>query len=452
MGRFNYEEEPLRDILFIDVKSFYASVECVQRGLDPLTALLVVMSHSDNTGNGLVLAASPMAKTVLGITNVTRADNLPNHPDLYKVSPRMNLYIKENLKVNNVYRNYVADEDLLLYSIDESLMDVTQTLHLFFPDPSLSRSEKRHKMAEKIKAHVFKATGLRVTVGIGDNPLLAKLALDTEAKKNPTFIAEWTYQDVESKVWGISQMTDFWGIGSRTQKRLTQLGIESIKALAHADPDFLRSRMGIIGEQLYHHANGIDRTILAEPAPKTMEKSYGNNQVLNRNYYLQSEIELVIKEMAEQVAARIRREGCQTQCIHLYIGTAFGETQKGFAHQMKIPATDNTKLLIAHALFLFRKYYTGQVVRHVGITYSRLVFTQSVQLDLFQDPEEQLKQRKLDLLIDKSRAKYGFTSIVHAASKLEGGRAIARANLVGGHAGGMDGISNEPQGKAVRPK
>ena len=132
MGRFNYEEEPLRDILFIDVKSFYASVECVQRGLDPLTALLVVMSHSDNTGNGLVLAASPMAKTVLGITNVTRADNLPNHPDLYKVSPRMNLYIKENLKVNNVYRNYVADEDLLLYSIDESLMDVTQTLHLFF--------------------------------------------------------------------------------------------------------------------------------------------------------------------------------------------------------------------------------------------------------------------------------------------------------------------------------
>ena len=248
MGRFNYEEEPLRDILFIDVKSFYASVECVQRGLDPLTALLVVMSHSDNTGNGLVLAASPMAKTVLGITNVTRADNLPNHPDLYKVSPRMNLYIKENLTVNNVYRNYVADEDLLLYSIDESLMDVTQTLHLFFPDPSLSRSEKRHKMAEKIKAHVFKATGLRVTVGIGDNPLLAKLALDTEAKKNPTFIAERTYQDVESKVWGISQMTDFWGIGSRTQKRLTQLGIESIKALAHADPDFLRSRMGIIGE------------------------------------------------------------------------------------------------------------------------------------------------------------------------------------------------------------
>jgi DNA polymerase V len=449
MARFNYEEEPLRDIFFIDVKSFYASVECVQRGLDPLTTMLVVMAQGDNTGNGLVLAASPMAKKVLGITNVTRADNLPNHPNLYKVSPRMNLYIQENLKVNNVYRTYVADEDLLLYSIDESVMDVTQTLNLFFPDPTLTRSQKRHRLAKKIKDHVFQATGLRVTVGIGDNPLLAKLAMDIEAKKNPGFMAEWTYQDVESKVWKISQITDFWGIGSRTKKRLAHLGIETIKELAQADPDFLHSRMGIIGEQLYHHANGIDRTILAEPTPKTREKSYGNSQVLNRNYYLQSEIELVVKEMAEQVATRIRRERCQTQCIHLYIGVAFGETQKGFAHQMKIPATDNTKQLIAHALFLFRKYYTGQVIRHIGITYSKLIFTQSVQLDLFQDPEEQLKQRKLDLLIDKIRAKYGFTAIVHAASTLEGGRAIARANLVGGHAGGMSGIEGK---QAVKNK
>ena len=114
-------------------------------------------------------------------------------------------------------------------------------------------------------------------------------------------------------------------------------------------------------------SNDFSRT-----SPKDNGKSYGNNQVLNRNYYLQSEIELVIKEMAEQVAARIRREGCQTQCIHLYIGTAFGDTE-GLCPPNENPATDNTKLLIAHALFLFRKYYTGQVVRHVGITYSRLV-------------------------------------------------------------------------------
>ena len=272
---------------------------------------------------------------------------------------------------------------------------------------------------------------------------MAKLALDNESKHNKSLIAEWTYQDVKSKVWNISPITEFWGIGSRTQKRLERMGIETIEQLAKANPDMLRSRMGIIGEQLYHHANGIDRTIISEPAPQTRDKSYGNSQVLNRNYYLQDEIEIVVKEMAEQVAARIRRHHCQTSCVSIYIGVAFGETQKGFSRQMTVPPTDNTKKLVEHCLFLFRKYYTGQVVRHVGITYSKLIYTSSIQLDLFADAEDQIKQIKLDKIIDKIREKYGFTSIVHANSKLDGARAIARSKLVGGHAGGMDGISDE---------
>lgn len=246
--------------------------------------MLVVMSQSDNTGNGLVLAASPMAKKVLGISNVTRNDNMPNHPQLIKVAPRMNLYIKENTKVNNVFRKYVADEDLLIYSIDESMIDATKSLDLFVPDESLSRSEKRLRLAEMIQKDIYETTRLYVTIGIGDNPLLAKLALDNESKHNRSLIAEWMYSDVESKVWNISPITEFWGIGSRTKKRLERMGIETIKQLAQANPDLLRSRMGIIGEQLYHHANGIDRTIISEPAPRTRDKSYGNSQVLNRNY------------------------------------------------------------------------------------------------------------------------------------------------------------------------
>ena len=112
-------------------------------------------------------------------------------------------------------------------------------------------------------------------------------------------------------------------------KRLERMGIETIEQLAKANPDLLRSRMGIIGEQLYHHANGIDRTIISEPAPQTRDKSYGNSQVLNRNYYLQDEIEIVVKEMAEQVAARIRRHHCQTSCVSIYIGVAFEKHKKG---------------------------------------------------------------------------------------------------------------------------
>ncbi|NSN40953.1 excinuclease ABC subunit A, partial [Enterococcus faecalis] len=99
--KFDYSKEPRRDVLCIDVKSFYASVECVERGLDPLKTMLIVMSGADNAG-GLVLAASPMAKKVLGISNVTRKDEVPDHPELLIVPPRMNLYMKRNSEINNL--------------------------------------------------------------------------------------------------------------------------------------------------------------------------------------------------------------------------------------------------------------------------------------------------------------------------------------------------------------
>lgn len=438
MLNFDYQEEPLRDILFVDVKSFYATVECAARKLDPLTTMLVVMSTADNTGKGLILASSPAAKERLGISNVTRANNLPNHPDLWQVPPRMNLYIQENVKFNQLLKEYVAEEDHLVYSIDESLMDVTASMNLFFPDTGLSRQEKRWRFAKRIQKEAYEKLGLVLSVGIGDNPLLAKLALDNGAKHHPKFRAQWQYQDIPETVWKIPKMQDFWGIGSRMEKNFYRMGIDTIWQLAHTNPDLLYQKFGVMGQQYYYHANGIDRTILAEAAPVVKEKSYGNSQVLPRTYTDAGEIELVVREMAEQVAARIRRHGCLTQCVSLFIGGAMGE-KNGFSHQMKIPATDNTKALMAYCLQLFRKYYTGQAVRHVGITYSRLLFTHSRQLDLFHTPEESEKAEHLDQIVDLIRQKYGFTAIVHATSKINGARSIARSHLVGGHAGGGPG-------------
>lgn len=440
MRTIDYTQEPVRDILFIDVKSFYATVECAMRGWDPLKTMLVVMSSEDNTGNGLILASSPEAKRILGITNVTQADNLPNHPDLKKVPPRMSLYIQENKKFNALFRRYVADEDLLIYSIDESILDVTHSLALFIPDDSLTRQEKRQKLAERIQEEARTELGLIFSVGIGDNPLLAKLALDNESKHNANFIAQWCYEDVEKKVWSIPEITDFWGIGNRMKKRLYQLGIDTIYQLAHTDPDFLHCHFGILGEQLYYHANGVDRTLLSEPPPITKDKSYGNSQVLPRDYFKPQEIEIVVKEMAEQVAARLRRHHCLTQCVSLHIGTSRGANENGFSHQMKITATDSTKKLIHYCLQIFRTYYSGQVVRHVGVSYSNLLFTADKQLDLFELPEQSIANERLDQIIDKIREKYGFSAIVYATSKLDGARSIARSHLIGGHAGGAGGL------------
>lgn len=436
MKNFDYTKEPLRDILLIDAKSFYASCECVARGLHPLKTMLVVMSNADNTGSGLVLAASPLAKKVLGISNVTRANQVPNDPRLLKVPPRMNYYIDMNLKINQIFRQYVADEDLLIYSIDESILDITKTLNLFFPNANMSRQEKRWHFARMIQLHVKKETGIYLTVGIGDNPLLAKLALDIESKHSPTFIAEWRYEDVEEKVWQIEPMTAFWGIGSRMEKQFQRLGLFTIKDVANANPARLKQAFGILGLQHYHHANGIDRTILSEPAPAVREKSYGNSQVLPRDYQKPEEIETVIKEMAEQVAARIRKQGCKTSCVHLYIGFSYAEEKTSFSHQMNIPATDSTKKLAAYLLYIFRQYYEGEAVRHIGVTYSKLTYTAHTQLSLFETPEQILKEQNLDKVIDSIRDKYGFTAIVHANSLSPGARSIARSGLVGGHDGG----------------
>lgn len=427
---FDYSKEKREDILCVDVKSFYASVECVERGLDPLETMLVVMSNAKNAG-GLILAASPMAKKVLGISNVSRKYEIPPHPELIIVPPRMTFYIEKNTEINNIFRDFVAEEDLYIYSIDESFVSIASSLRLF--------KKTAYELTAIIQTAIHEQTGLYVTIGVGDNMLLAKLALDNEAKTNKDLIAEWRYEDVPQTVWKIKSLTDMWGIGNRTAKRLKRMAILSVDDLAHTDPALLKQTMGLIGEQLHAHAWGIDRSNIRERYVP-LEKSYGNSQVLPRDYTKEWEVKIVIREIAEQVASRIRKRHCQAGCIQLYIGYSSKELERGFSRQMKIPLTSNSKKLVAYCLQLFDKYYQGQVVRNVGISLSKLVYTSDVQLNLFEEAEQQLAEEKLDVLVDKVRGKYGFKSLVHASSLLEGGTAIERSSLVGGHAGGMEGI------------
>lgn len=429
---FDYSDEISSDILCVDVKSFYASVECVERGLHPLKTMLVVMSNAENAG-GLVLAASPLAKKVLGISNVTRKGDIPYHPDLLIVPPRMQFYIEKNTEINDIFRKYVSDEDLHIYSIDESFVSVRASLKLF-------KRKTAFDLARMIQYHIYKKTGLYVTIGIGDNMLLAKLALDNEAKHNANLIAEWRYKDVPETIWKIENITDMWGIGERTALRLSSLGIKSVHDLAHTNFYQLRESMGLIGEQLYAGAWGIDRSDIRDQY-RPLEKSYGNSQILKRDYYKRHEIKIVIREMAEQVATRIRKHHCKTGCVSLTVTYSKHEEKAGFSRQLKIPSTSNTKRLVDYCFEIFNKYYEDDMpVRSIGISYSKLTYTSNIQLDLFEDPSQQIANEKLDLLVDKIRDKYGFQSLVHASSLLEGATAINRSSLVGGHAGGMEGI------------
>ena len=161
--KFIYEREPSRDILCIDCKSFYSSVECVERGLNPLTTKLVVMSYpSDNPeqrGSGLILASSPAAKKAFGISNVSRARDLPfPYPaDLILAAPRMRLYMQKNMEINNIYHKYADENNHAVFSVDESFLDITDSLKLY-------GCETADQLARLIQIEVWQQTGIYTTV------------------------------------------------------------------------------------------------------------------------------------------------------------------------------------------------------------------------------------------------------------------------------------------------
>src|SRR5699024_9075258 len=160
---------------------------------------------------------APLVKAEYGVKTGTRVYDIPKDTDIKIVEPRMALYLKKNIEILNIFRRYVMDKDLHPYSIDESFLDVTASHQLFGTS---------YQIAKAIQEAIWDELGLVVTIGIGDNPLLAKLALDHDAKHKEiaSYIAQWRYKDVPRTVWRINELDDFWGIGSRTKVKLQKLG------------------------------------------------------------------------------------------------------------------------------------------------------------------------------------------------------------------------------------
>ncbi|HJF87420.1 MAG TPA: Y-family DNA polymerase [Companilactobacillus farciminis] len=427
----DYRKEPHGVYFLIDNKSFYASVEATLRGLNPLKELLVVMSEADNAGSGLILATSPMAKKIFHLkANVSRQRDLPQDPRLIVVPPRMNLYIKRNLQINNIFREFAAEKDVWPYSIDESIIDMTHSWRLFGDSPK--------QVARLIQIKVRKELGLYTTVGIGDNPLQAKIALDIYAKHNPKLIAEIHYQTVPEKIWTINELTDVWSIAKRTKKRLNRLGIHDMYELAHTNPFYLKQELGLIGEQLFAISWGIDRTNLSDEL-KPKNHSIGNSQVLPRDYFNQVEIETVIKEMGQQVASRLRHHHKQAGCISLTVTYSYSgddSERGGFSVARNIDVTDKDWEINQTLIYMFENYWQGQPVRNLAVYSSKLVTKVAQQLDFFTPIKTQCANEDKLAVIDQIRARYGFKSIVYANSLLKGGTAINRSSLVGGHNGG----------------
>lgn len=423
MGRIDYEKMPLRYILCIDVKSFFASVEAVRRGIDPMEAYVIVVSDLRRPG-AVVLASSPKVKSEFGIKTGNRLFEVPPDKRLMLVNPSMELYLEVNRQINDIFRQYAADDDILVYSIDESLIDLTGTAHLF-GDPG--------QAAVRLRDQIKREIGLNVTIGLGDNPLLAKLALDNEAKRRQIQLAYWSYERIPQTVWKIPRLTDFWGISKGWERRFNKLGIHSIYALAHFDPDILHAKFGIMGLQQYYHANGVDYSVISKPVP-AKNRGFSKGQILMRDYGKKEEILTILDEMIDEVAMRLRRNSKCCASIHFYCGYSSMLNHPGISasRRLKHPTSDTAQIrAVCHSLF--ERDWRGEPVRQFNVALNDLEDDSARQLSLWDFSMEE--DRAVDQVLDDLRNRFGKAAVFKGHSLTDSSTFFERSQSLGGHKG-----------------
>ena len=411
-----------RNILCIDLKCFFASCECVARNLDAFSVPLVVANPKQGNG-AITLAVSPFLKAQ-GVKGRSRLYEIPPFIKYTIVPPRMGLYAAKSKEVVNVYLDFVAEEDLHVYSIDECFLDVTDYLKLY--------KKTDYELAEEILATIYKKTGLTATCGIGPNLLLAKVAMDVEAKKYKNGIAKWSYDDVPTKLWPITPLSKMWGIGLRMEKNLNLLHIYSVGDLAKYDRNILKDKFGVMGTELWNHANGIDLSRISDLNVQPKDSSYSHSQVLFKDYN-EDNIKLIIMEMVDVITARLRKNAKQTTVLGFGIGYS-KDVNGGFYHSVKLDApTDSSSEILRHCNIIFDRYYSFLPIRKVTISCGGLVAKQGIQLNLFESVEQIEEEIKMNEAIDEIKDKFGKNSVVKASSLLPDSTAIERNKKIGGH-------------------
>ncbi|MEO2074343.1 MAG: UV damage repair protein UvrX [Bacillus sp. (in: firmicutes)] len=415
----DYSTLPQNKILCVDMKSFYASCSAVMLGLDPLNCYLAVCGNKDRQGS-IVLAASPRLKKEFGIKTGSRMFEIPEDPRIQIVEPKMATYLRISTEISRVFNRYVPKEAIHTYSVDESFIKVDGAKHLWGDAETIAR---------KIKDDIEREFQLPCAVGIGPNMLMAKLCLDLDAKKKG--VAEWTYDDVQTKLWKVSPLREMWGIGRRVEKTLNSMGIFTVGQLARYDLEKLEKKFGIMGNQLYYHAWGVDLSDLGATIIQG-QISFGKSQILLRDYKEEEEIKAVILEICEEVARRARTHRKAGRTISLGIGYSQDEFGGGFHRSRTISQPTNVTMeLYRVCLELFHEHYTGKTVRQISIAISNIIDDHELQLDLFDMGA--YKRRELGYVVDAVRRRFGAGSLLRAVSYTAAGTAKHRATLVGGH-------------------
>ena len=475
-----------RSFLSIDLKSFYASVECVERGYDPLATNLIVADES-RTEKTICLAVSPSLKAhgipgrarlfevVQRVQEVNRgrllraphrtftgksvfSNELLLDPSLeldYIVAvPRMNLYVEYSSRIYSIYLKYIAPEDIHIYSIDEVFLDVTHYLETY-------RCTAR-ELAQRMIRDVLEQTGVTATAGIGTNLYLCKVAMDIVAKhvqpdKSGVRIAELDEREYRRTLWAHTPITDFWRIGHGTAKRLAEHGMFTMgdvsrcsvgKPNEYYNEDLLYKLFGINAELLIDHAWGWEPCTIADvKAYRPQQNSISSGQVLHRPYSA-DEAALIVREMADQMALDLCGRGLVTEQLTLTIGydttgaaqsrdvtiDRYGRKIPKHAHgTTHLPRLTSAASLIVGAMDeLYQRIIDPNLpVRRITLTAERITDEYTArqtpkyeQLDLFTDYEAKaLEQAKTDAALQKENQRQ---KAVVAIRKKYGNNAIVK--------------------------
>ena len=344
-------------IICIDLKSFYASVECVERGLDPFKTNLVVADPTRSKST-ICLAITPAMKA-LGIRNRCRIHEIPENIEYITAMPRMQLYIDYSAKIYGIYLRYVSKEDIHVYSVDECFIDVTNYLSLYH----LSARE----MAVELMKAVMDETGITATAGVGTNLYLAKIAMDIVAKHVDDHIGildEFSYRE---QLWEHTPLSDFWRIGSRTERKLAGYGIHTMGDIAMASltsEDWLYKMFGIDAELLIDHAWGYETCRMRDIKNyHSEEHSLSNGQVLMRNYTFE-EAGVIVREMTDNLVLDLFEKGMVTNSVTLWIAYDHRYEHEASKGTVKLSKPTNSSSEIIEAVV---ELYQKIADRHTGI-------------------------------------------------------------------------------------
>lgn len=417
-----------RIYLCIDLKSFYASVECRERKLDPMTTNLVV-ADPERTNKTICLAVSPSMRA-LGVPGRCRVFEIPENIKYITATPRMQLYIDYAADIYSIYLKYIAKEDIHVYSIDEVFMDVTDYLSMY-------RMSAR-ELGSTIMADILKSTGITASCGIGTNLYLAKIAMDITAKHSDGHVGELTEESYRKTLWRHRPLTDFWRVGPGIARRLESMGITTMEGIARADEDSLYHMFGIDAELLIDHAWGIEPVTMADIKtykPKT--NSIGSGQVLGCDADFEGG-RLLVKEMADLLSLELVDKGLVTDSITLHVSyNKRYEMKSAHGTTTMTLTTSSARQIMTYT----EKLYERIVDRHTPIHRIYLNFNNVVdeayqQYDLFVDPAELEKEHRLQKAMLDIKEKFGKNAILKGMNLEKGAMTMERNRQIGGHKSG----------------